>query len=225
MKLERTKLGPDPHRRFLRLLVPVDFTAASLEALRYAGVVAERFGSTIHLLHVVETHPFAMSEGAVLYLKSDEAAAREATEVALRSTVGSMTIDQVMIEERAKVQDDPRLFIQRLMDGYESGLVMKTNKNKSKNNGLPQRVHFEFASPSAASVAIAGSFNDWKPNATRMIALGQGRWAKDLALPPGEYEYCLVVDGQWMPDPLTKQTVPNPLGGVNSVLKTNGCAS
>jgi len=57
-------------------------------------------------------------------LREPEVALRAATEVALRSTVGSMTIDQVMIEERAKVQDDARIFIQRLMDAYESGLVI-----------------------------------------------------------------------------------------------------
>ena len=57
-------------------------------------------------------------------LREPEAALGAATEVALRSTVGSMTIDQVMIEERAKVQDEARVFIQRLMDTYESGLVI-----------------------------------------------------------------------------------------------------
>ncbi len=57
-------------------------------------------------------------------LREPEAALLAATEVALRSTVGSMTIDQVMIEERAKVQEDARSFIQRLMDSYESGLVI-----------------------------------------------------------------------------------------------------
>ena len=57
-------------------------------------------------------------------LREPEAALGAATEVALRSTVGSMTIDQVMIEERAKVQDDARVFIQRLMDSYQSGMVI-----------------------------------------------------------------------------------------------------
>lgn len=57
-------------------------------------------------------------------LREPEVALSAATEVALRSTVGSMTIDQVMIEERAKVQDDARVFIQRLMDTYDSGLVI-----------------------------------------------------------------------------------------------------
>ena len=57
-------------------------------------------------------------------LREPEVALGAATEVALRSTVGGMTIDQVMIEERTKVQDDARVFIQRLMDAYDSGLVI-----------------------------------------------------------------------------------------------------
>jgi 1,4-alpha-glucan branching enzyme len=98
---------------------------------------------------------------------------------------------------------------------------MKNNKTKDKHNGghQSQRVHFELDYPAAESVFIAGTFNDWQPNVTPMIALGQGRWAKDLALPPGDYEYCLVVDGQWTPDPQVTETVPNPFGGVNSVRK------
>jgi 1,4-alpha-glucan branching enzyme len=101
----------------------------------------------------------------------------------------------------------------------------KMNKSNKNNGGKHEvkRIHFEFTSSAAESVAIAGSFNEWQPNATLMIALGQGRWAKDLVLPPGDYEYCLVVDGQWTPDPLASETVPNPFGGVNSVRKvTNG---
>ena len=96
---------------------------------------------------------------------------------------------------------------------------MKTNRTKNQNHTgtQPQRVRFEFNYPAVESVFIAGTFNDWRPGATPMIALGPGRWAKDLALPPGDYEYCLVVDGQWKPDPLAAETVPNPFGGVNSV--------
>ncbi|MBI4325579.1 MAG: isoamylase early set domain-containing protein [Chloroflexi bacterium] len=107
----------------------------------------------------------------------------------------------------------------------KKGLSMKNEtqmRKRNKNNGgkpESKRIHCEFASPTAESVAIAGSFNDWQPNVTPMIALGQGRWAKDLALPPGDYEYCLVVDGQWMPDLQAAETVPNPFGGVNSVRK------
>ncbi len=57
-------------------------------------------------------------------LRDPEGALHAATQVALRSTVGNMTIDQVMIEERAKVQDDTRVFVQRLMDDYQSGIAI-----------------------------------------------------------------------------------------------------
>jgi 1,4-alpha-glucan branching enzyme len=74
---------------------------------------------------------------------------------------------------------------------------MNRNKSKNKTHGEfhSQRIRFEFTSPAAGSVFIAGSFNDWKPNATPMIALGPGHWAKELTLSPGTYEYCLVVVG------------------------------
>src|SRR5438093_112946 len=77
--------------------------------------------------------------------------------------------------------------------------VMKKNKLKNHAQSQSNRIHFEYTSPSAKSVSIAGTFNGWQPNATPMIALGQGRWAKDLVLSTGDHEYCLVVDGQWMP--------------------------
>ena len=57
-------------------------------------------------------------------LRDPDGALRSSTEVALRSVVGSMTIDQVMIEERAKVQEETRVFVQRLMDDYESGIAI-----------------------------------------------------------------------------------------------------
>jgi hypothetical protein len=37
-----------------------------------------------------------------------------------------------------------------------------------------------------------------------MILSRDGRWLKELALPPGAYEYCLVVDGQWLAGSLAK---------------------
>ena len=76
----------------------------------------------------------------------------------------------------------------------------------------------EFKHPTAAAVAVAGTFNDWRPEATPMVGVGEGRWLKELVLPPGRYEYLLVADGQWMPDPEVGETAPNPFGGLNSVI-------
>jgi hypothetical protein len=68
------------------------------------------------------------------------------------------------------------------------------------------------------SLCIAGTFNDWHPGATPMIAISPGLWAKDLKLSPGTYEYCLIVDGHWRHDPRCPDSVENPFGGLNSVL-------
>lgn len=81
-----------------------------------------------------------------------------------------------------------------------------------------QQVRLEFFHPQAREVNIAGSFNDWRPGATWMISLGNGRWVKELLLPPGRYEYCFVVDGNWMPDPRAVEAMPGLNGNHNSVL-------
>ncbi len=80
-------------------------------------------------------------------------------------------------------------------------------------------VHFEYTHPTAIAVAVAGSFNDWHPTTKSMQPSGLGRWLKEAFLRPGDYEYCLVVDGFWMPDPQAIHCVANPFGGRNSVLK------
>jgi len=79
-------------------------------------------------------------------------------------------------------------------------------------------VSLELVKPEAKSVAVAGSFNEWKPEKTPLISLGNGRWKGDLNVKPGRHEYLFVVDGQWLPDPNAKESVANPFGGTNSVL-------
>ena len=88
-----------------------------------------------------------------------------------------------------------------------------------------QSVGVCFNNPVATQVCIAGSFNDWNPAATPLLFLGNGRWAKEVALPPGRYEYRFIVDGQWMDDPAAQQTVPNPFGGVNAVIEIPSVAT
>jgi hypothetical protein len=99
---------------------------------------------------------------------------------------------------------------------------MKKHQTTKKNGGeSPARtVQVEFVHQTATRVFIAGAFNDWRPEVSPMVPLGDGRWVKILLLPPGTYEYRLVVDGEWMPDPRASETAPNPFGGVNSILKT-----
>ena len=99
---------------------------------------------------------------------------------------------------------------------------MKHNHNHDNaSNAGPQLVpvRFEFTHPTATAVSVAGTFNHWKPEAKTLHPAGGGRWLKETVLAPGTYEYCLIVDGRWMPDPLAVETVSNPFGGRNSVLR------
>jgi 1,4-alpha-glucan branching enzyme len=98
---------------------------------------------------------------------------------------------------------------------------MKHNHNHDNvpSPGLQlQPVRFEFTDPTATTVCVAGTFNQWQPEAKTLHSSGVGQWWKETSLAPGTYEYCFIVDGRWMPDPLARESVPNPFGGRNSVL-------
>ncbi|MBI4626076.1 MAG: hypothetical protein HY736_23005 [Verrucomicrobia bacterium] len=100
-----------------------------------------------------------------------------------------------------------------------STITAKKSKPTKPTTFWRQLVQFEFTAPEARAVCIAGTFNDWRPDVSPMIPLGNGRWAQPLSLALGTYEYCLVVDGEWRPDPQASETIANPFGGLNSVLK------
>ena len=83
---------------------------------------------------------------------------------------------------------------------------------------VKQLVHFKLKNPSARKVCVAGTFNNWEANAGKMARQDDGTWAKALTLKPGTYEYRLVVDGKWMPDPQADHSVLNRFGERNSLL-------
>jgi len=86
----------------------------------------------------------------------------------------------------------------------------------------PSGVLLEIVSPAAKKVLVAGSFNEWNPEQTPLVPASNGRWTGNLTLGPGRHEYLFVVDGQWLPDPNARESVENPFGGRNSVLKVAG---
>lgn len=94
------------------------------------------------------------------------------------------------------------------------------NSNLSDNTtryfGL-RPIHFELRNSVASSVSVAGSFNDWNPQFAPMTRESLDHWVRTIPLSEGVYEYCLVVDGEWILDPLNQFSVENPFGGRNSV--------
>lgn len=73
------------------------------------------------------------------------------------------------------------------------------NFNSEISLGDTMYFHLE-GFPSANSVAVAGSFNDWNGNQLFLEKTDDG-WSMAYVLAPGNYEYKYVVDGQWIADP------------------------
>ena len=77
----------------------------------------------------------------------------------------------------------------------------------------------------AHTVAIAGDFNGWNPQANILEDLeGDGIWTGTLKLEPGRYEYMFVLDGEkWFPDPNALRYVKDGFGNRNAILEINNC--
>lgn len=89
----------------------------------------------------------------------------------------------------------------------------------------PVYVQFVLEAPDAASVAVAGDFNEWQPEVVLADPDGDGIWSGRLLLSPGVHKYMFVVNGtDWMPDPLAEQYVEDGFGNRNSVLAITGGA-
>lgn len=82
----------------------------------------------------------------------------------------------------------------------------------------PVAVEIEVELPGASDVFVSGEFNAWSPSKHRLEKVAEGLFRITLELAPGTYQYKLIVDGTWMEDPGNPDTVPDPYGGVNSVL-------
>ncbi len=80
-----------------------------------------------------------------------------------------------------------------------------------------------YTAPVARSVAVAGSFNHWDPSGHPLSGPDRnGIWTITLSLDPGRYEYQFVVNGtEWVPDPAAP-SVPDGMGGRNSVITVPG---
>jgi len=84
----------------------------------------------------------------------------------------------------------------------------------------PVRVRFQLQARGARRVALAGSFNQWRPDLTVLEpASADGVFTGTLELPPGDYEYMFVVDGKWVTDPAAGERRDDGFGRQNSLLR------
>jgi hypothetical protein len=85
-------------------------------------------------------------------------------------------------------------------------------------------VQFVLHAPEAAQVELLGSFTGWGQD--KLVLQGPdatGHWSASLQLPPGQYEYMFLVDGQeWRTDPAAMYHRPDGFGRENAVLEVTG---
>ncbi len=90
------------------------------------GVLSEALMLTtdenIVQVELLVQYRIANSRAFVFNVQNPENILITSAEVGLRSTVGQMTIDAVITEERARVQDDTRVFLTRLLEDYGTGI-------------------------------------------------------------------------------------------------------
>jgi 1,4-alpha-glucan branching enzyme len=79
-----------------------------------------------------------------------------------------------------------------------------------------RRTYFKISAPEAGAVQLAGSFNEWDPQARQLRVDGRGVWKTSMMLEPGVYEYRFMIDGEWNND-INAPCVPNPFGADNCV--------
>jgi anti-sigma factor RsiW len=80
------------------------------------------------------------------------------------------------------------------------------------------RLAYVPSDPSVERVTVAGSFNNWDPDATP-LSRQDGVWSTVLVLAPGSYEYMFFENGaRWVTDPLAAQKRDDGFGGANAVL-------
>ena len=77
---------------------------------------------------------------------------------------------------------------------------------------------FRVRAAGASTVALAGSFNGWVPEALHRSDADPDVWELDRRLPAGTHEYVYLVDGRPLVPPEAARRVDDGLGGENGVL-------
>jgi membrane protease subunit HflK len=102
---------------------PVPFGAAEARRVQAEALMLTGDENIVDAQMIVQYRVLDPSK-YLFRLRDPERVLRAAAEVALRSTVGGSTIDDVLTVGRLQVQDDTSKYLQQLMDDYESGLLI-----------------------------------------------------------------------------------------------------
>lgn len=129
---------------------------------------------------------------------------------------GELTVDKKFLLIWEKERQVPPLTVLKVwITGNPYSILLKKSEKKKVT------LTFDPKGRNVKSVQIAGEVNGWNPKSSS-FKNKNGIWSIDLLLFPGNYQYKLVIDGDWILDPANPDTVDNNVGGFNSLLKVKG---
>ena len=96
-------------------------------------------------------------------------------------------------------------------------------KTKSPAKSVPaasalKKVPLRIRAVGAKEVVLTGDFTQWAKDKVRLTPAAAGEWITMLELAPGEYQYRLIVDGEWRDHSEATRRVANSFGTQNCVL-------
>jgi len=98
-------------------------------------------------------------------------------------------------------------------------VVIFISCRNTKTNGDLVEYTFVYHSATANKVSIATSFNNWSAEANPLTNNGKGEWKVEIELKPNYYQYKIVVDGNWIPDPQNDWKINDGGDNFNSIVK------
>jgi hypothetical protein len=123
----------------------------------------------------------------------------------VQKRVEKVLLEEVAVEQASTTAYEPTQRMQELVA-----------KESSEFLGLAS---FSLNAPSAQSVFVTGSFNDWSLDEKCRMSHANGIWNLNVSLKPGVYKYQFIVDGKWQEDPENKNIERNSFGDINSLIE------
>lgn len=123
-----------------------------------------------------------------------------------------------VIDDRTTVSDAASTVRTPGPDGrLVSAVEVRAPANEAASS--PARVvRFELPADGASRASVAGTFNNWNPEANELEREGDV-FTAEIAVPVGEHQYKYVLDGsRWITDPRNPSLADDDVGGYNSEL-------
>jgi hypothetical protein len=100
----------------------------------------------------------------------------------------------------------------------QGGSMVVPARVKASEKKSVRKIPFSLTVEGAREVAITGEFTAWSRTGIKLTRGDRSEWQTVLELPPGQYQYRILVDGNWSDYPMEAKRVPNGFGGTNCLL-------